>query len=120
MVASLFTTSASQTSFASVISASSALRPEAVGDFVGAAVVVVGVGVGVVVGAAVVVVGAGVGLVVGAAVVVVGAGVGLVVGAGSGLGLGAPSGTHAAVEIPNSRLLQQFSVPHGQTRSGFQ
>ena len=105
MVASLFTTSASQTSFASVISASSALRPEAVGDFVGAAVVVVGVGVGVVVGAA---------------VVVVGAGVGLVVGAGSGLGLGAPSGTHAAVEIPNSRLLQQFSVPHGQTRSGFQ
>ena len=66
MVASLFTTSASQTSFASVISASSALRPEAVGDFVGAAVVVVG------------------------------AGVGLVVGAGSGLGLGAPSGTHAA------------------------
>ena len=105
MVASLFTTSASQTSFASVISASSALRPEAVGDFVGAAVVVVG---------------AGVGVVVGAAVVVVGAGVGLVVGAGSGLGLGAPSGTHAAVEIPNSRLLQQFSVPHGQTRSGFQ
>ena len=105
MVASLFTTSASQTSFASVISASSALRPEAVGDFVGAAVVVVGVGVGVVVGAA---------------VVVVGAGVGLVVGAGLGLGLGAPSGTHAAVEIPNSRLLQQFSVPHGQTRSGFQ
>ena len=98
MVASLFTTSASQTSFASVISASSALRPEAVGDFVGAAVVVVGVGVGVVVGAA---------------VVVVGAGVGLVVGAGLGLGLGAPSGTHAA---PSPRSQQSFE-PHGATRS---
>ena len=97
MVASLFTTSASQTSFASVISASSALRPEAVGDFVGAAVVVVG---------------AGVGVVVGAAVVVVGAGVGLVVGAGSGLGLGAPSGTHAA----SSPRLQQPVEPHGATR----
>ena len=109
MVASLFTTSASQTSFASVISASSALRPEAVGDFVGAAVVVVGVGVGVVVGAAVVVVGAGVGLVVGAAVVVV--------GAGSGLGLGAPSGTHAASSPPGApRLVQQPVEPHGATR----
>ena len=51
MVASLFTTSASQTSFASVISASSALRPEAVGDFVGAAVVVVGAGSGLGLGA---------------------------------------------------------------------
>ena len=94
MVASLFTTSASQTSFASVISASSALRPEAVGDFVGAAVVVVGVGVGVVVGAAVV-----------------------VVGAGSGLGLGAPSGTHAASSPPGApRLVQQPVEPHGATR----
>ena len=102
MVASLFTTSASQTSFASVISASSALRPEAVGDFVGAAVVVVGVGVGVVVGAA---------------VVVVGAGVGLVVGAGLGLGLGAPSGTHAASSPPGApRLVQQPVEPHGATR----
>ena len=102
MVASLFTTSASQTSFASVISASSALRPEAVGDFVGAAVVVVG---------------AGVGVVVGAAVVVVGAGVGLVVGAGSGLGLGAPSGTHAASSPPGApRLVQQPVEPHGATR----
>ena len=79
MVASLFTTSASQTSFASVISASSALRPEAVGDFVGAAVVVVG--------------------------------------AGSGLGLGAPSGTHAASSPPGApRLVQQPVEPHGATR----